>query len=72
MVAEDGALDQSLLGMTFISTLSGFDMRGDRLTRGTSRPMSALVGRSLAGGLHCRKCVAKHTQFRARLVGIRG
>ncbi len=32
MVAEDGALDQSLLGMTFISTLSGFDMRGDRLT----------------------------------------
>ena len=26
-----GRLDQSLLGMNFISTLSGFDMRGDRL-----------------------------------------
>ncbi len=31
LVAADGALDQSLLGMNFISTLSGFDMRGDRL-----------------------------------------
>ncbi len=32
MVAEEGALEQSLLGMSFISTLSGFDMRGNRLT----------------------------------------
>jgi aspartyl protease family protein len=31
MVAPDGSLQQSLLGMNFISTLSGFDMRGDRL-----------------------------------------
>lgn len=31
LVAADGALEQSLLGMSFISTLSGFDMRGDRL-----------------------------------------
>lgn len=31
MVAPDGSLEQSLLGMNFISTLSGFDMRGDRL-----------------------------------------
>jgi predicted aspartyl protease len=25
-------LGQSLLGMSFINTLTGFDMRGDRLT----------------------------------------
>ncbi|MBX3566952.1 MAG: TIGR02281 family clan AA aspartic protease [Rhizobiaceae bacterium] len=31
LVAADGALEQSLLGMGFISSLSGFDMRGDRL-----------------------------------------
>jgi aspartyl protease family protein len=31
MIAQDGSLGQSLLGMSFISTLSGFDMRGDRL-----------------------------------------
>lgn len=31
MVAEQGRLDRSLLGMNFIGTLSGFDMRGERL-----------------------------------------
>ncbi|MBS3647152.1 TIGR02281 family clan AA aspartic protease [Pseudaminobacter sp. 19-2017] len=31
LVAADGSLGQSLLGMNFISSLSGFDMRGDRL-----------------------------------------
>jgi aspartyl protease family protein len=31
LVAESGRLDQSLLGMNFIGTLSGFDVRGDRL-----------------------------------------
>ena len=31
LVAAEDALEQSLLGMSFISTLSGFDMRGDRL-----------------------------------------
>lgn len=31
LVAEDGRLDQSLLGMNFIGTLSGFELRGDRL-----------------------------------------
>ena len=31
LVAEEGRLDQSLLGMNFIGTLSGFDMRGERL-----------------------------------------
>lgn len=31
LVARPGALDQSLLGMNFIGTLSGFDMRGERL-----------------------------------------
>ena len=31
LVAEPGRLDRSLLGMNFISTLSGFDMRGERL-----------------------------------------
>lgn len=31
LVAETGRLDQSLLGMNFIGTLSGFDVRGDRL-----------------------------------------
>lgn len=32
LVAQLGMLDRSLLGMNFISTLTGFDMRGDRLT----------------------------------------
>jgi aspartyl protease family protein len=31
MVAEPGKLDQSLLGMTFLGSLTGFDVRGDRL-----------------------------------------
>jgi aspartyl protease family protein len=31
LVAERGMLEQSLLGMNFIGTLSGFDVRGDRL-----------------------------------------
>lgn len=31
LVAEAGMLDRSLLGMNFISTLSGFDVRGDRM-----------------------------------------
>lgn len=31
LVAEAGRLNQSLLGMNFIGTLSGFDVRGDRL-----------------------------------------
>lgn len=31
LVAEPGRLGQSLLGMDFIGTLSGFDVRGDRL-----------------------------------------
>lgn len=31
LVAAPGALGQSLLGMNFISTLSGFDVRGDRM-----------------------------------------
>lgn len=31
LVARQGSLGQSLLGMNFIATLSGFDMRGDRL-----------------------------------------
>ena len=31
MVAEEGRLERSLLGMNFIGTLSGFDMRGERL-----------------------------------------
>jgi aspartyl protease family protein len=31
LVAADGALEQSLLGMSFIASLSGFDMRGNRL-----------------------------------------
>ncbi|RJG44931.1 TIGR02281 family clan AA aspartic protease [Mesorhizobium sp. DCY119] len=31
LVAAPGMLDQSLLGMNFIGTLSGFDMRGDRM-----------------------------------------
>lgn len=31
MVAQDGRLERSLLGMNFIGTLSGFDMRGERL-----------------------------------------
>ena len=30
-VAERGTLDQSLLGMNFIGSLSGFDVRGDRM-----------------------------------------
>ena len=31
MVAQGGRLERSLLGMNFIGTLSGFDMRGERL-----------------------------------------
>ena len=31
LVAAPGSLGQSLLGMNFIGTLSGFDMRGDRM-----------------------------------------
>lgn len=31
LVAAPGMLEQSLLGMNFISSLSGFDMRGDRM-----------------------------------------
>lgn len=31
LVADSGMLDQSLLGMNFIGTLSGFDVRGDRM-----------------------------------------
>lgn len=31
LVAAEGQLDRSLLGMNFIGTLSGFDMRGERL-----------------------------------------
>jgi aspartyl protease family protein len=32
LVATPGSLGQSLLGMNFINSLSGFDMRGDRMT----------------------------------------
>ncbi|MCV0396630.1 MAG: TIGR02281 family clan AA aspartic protease [Rhizobiaceae bacterium] len=31
LVAEEGRLTQSLLGMNFIDTLSGFDVRGERM-----------------------------------------
>ena len=31
LIAAPGALGQSLLGMNFISTLAGFDVRGDRM-----------------------------------------
>ncbi len=31
LVAEPGRLQQSLLGMNFLGTLSGFDVRGDRM-----------------------------------------
>lgn len=31
LVAADGSLEQSLLGMNFMSTLTGFDVRGDRM-----------------------------------------
>jgi aspartyl protease family protein len=30
-IAAPGALGQSLLGMNFIGSLSGFDVRGDRM-----------------------------------------
>ena len=30
-IADRGTLEQSLLGMNFIGTLSGFDVRGDRM-----------------------------------------
>jgi aspartyl protease family protein len=32
LVAAPGSLGESLLGMNFINSLSGFDMRGDRMT----------------------------------------
>lgn len=32
LVAAPGTLPQSLLGMNFIGSLSGFDVRGDRMT----------------------------------------
>lgn len=31
MVAQEGRMDGSLLGMNFLNTLSGFSVRGDRL-----------------------------------------
>ena len=31
MIASSDQLGQSLLGMSFLSTLSGYDVRGDRL-----------------------------------------
>ena len=31
LVAEDGRLGQSLLGMDFIGSLNGFQIRGDRM-----------------------------------------
>ena len=31
LIASSDLLDQSLLGMSFLSTLSGYDVRGDRL-----------------------------------------
>ncbi|TJV45545.1 MAG: TIGR02281 family clan AA aspartic protease, partial [Mesorhizobium sp.] len=31
MIAAPGMLGQSLLGMNFIGSLSGFDVRGDRM-----------------------------------------
>jgi aspartyl protease family protein len=31
LVAAPGSLGESLLGMNFINSLSGFDMRGDRM-----------------------------------------
>ncbi len=31
LVARSGSLDQSLLGMNFMGTLSGYDVRGDRM-----------------------------------------
>jgi aspartyl protease family protein len=30
-VSEDGSLDMSLLGMNFLDTLSGYEVRGDRM-----------------------------------------
>jgi aspartyl protease family protein len=32
LVAAPGSLGESLLGMNFINSLAGFDMRGDRMT----------------------------------------
>ena len=32
LIAAEGSLEQSLLGMNFMSSLSGFDVRGDRMT----------------------------------------
>jgi aspartyl protease family protein len=31
LVAEAGMLEQTLLGMSFLGSLSGFDVRGDRM-----------------------------------------
>ncbi len=41
MVAAPGTLGQSLLGMNFIGSLSGFDVRGDRMILGTETRQAA-------------------------------